>query len=1465
MADNIKIIGNIVNTQQISRYDSDDVNLLAPQNLSEYFGQQNDYIEYFVYDAGSNLLNFNYSYKDFKLPSNSYIDPISGSLPIIEIDPIKDLQNLGYSSGEFKVQYNLFNNKLSNPNAELFLKEISADRTELRVGSTILTNEQIENGAAALINEYTGSAYFVDYLLNFGNNNQVVAVNVALNKVDSGYEILFKLYQPLPDNIQEKATLWVVKEKTNPYVFDINLDKLILPTPGPQLRGPNFGIDIPNQNNVATSYQTYDSLVDSIQSISTKSYQQLLSLITSQSIDINVDYTDFNNFVFFSSIEKRVKNFYDKVKSIEDYNTQITVYTPQTGSNPTLINEINTAKSSIETTISQFDGYEYYLYFESSSYAWPKTNSSLPYILASTASVDAWYSALTSSAELYDNDNQNNLAYTIPSFIKDDGNNDSYITFINMVGHYFDNIWIYLQSITDINVANNNLEQGVSKDLVYFVLESLGTKLYNQYGDSDNVDFLVGNSGSANFDNNFTITGSYLNTIPRKDLLAESYKRIYHNLPLLLKTKGTSYGLQTLVSTFGITGSTLQVKEYGGDVKSGLLDEYNNEKVRIVSNTIYSGSVLSPFISLQEVPTSSNEFRTNDLHYVDVSFSPQEKIDTFISASIVTANPTWSIDDYIGDPRFQYSSSYLTLEQERNTYLSPLSASVVPFTGSQGNGLIGATDYNSFIRLIQFFDNSLFKMIQDYVPVRANLSTGITISSPILERNKWSYSNPSNTSNIDVNKGVIETLNIDTEYTDIYEHLTGSKVAYYDGNLTGSYINVHNYFASGNFNPYLNLTSSLTAGGIYLFNHTDFNVTLNNVSKSRQSLNRQDIEYVYGTTNSILSRAELQDSYETLKTHQLSRYEGVKIYSAKYNDYTVGDLSFGKSAVIDRQSYKVGWVKNIPSQSLNFYDKTSINLKYLVDKNNNLTELSLANNNLCEVQNTFKSGDTVILSISDVQQPSNQTTLDGIKTIFKGGFSYDPILYREANETLKFTRSTYIDFVEKNIGVKAYCNDNYSYYALDGYKDNTIFNNQPTLIAQNQGGGHDGLYTYKVNGVDTAKAMSYLEYTSTTWPYSSVINNTGGGVRSNDKKFVYSFNLLNFNDTTNGYNNEPKESTYSKLNNSDRFYYIVPRSGTYKLNGLIPFSFRINDKGTKSGARGNGAVGFKVVGIVERSKDNGTTWSYIAKTTLKLINRKNNVAVNNNESYITADSDTDSDVAEGLVNCVLDSSYILDENDIIRFQFYILTVTNIFGVGDGTGISTEFDFKINGTLDSSPFTKAFFEIYDENTKITEYNYTRTYGQVPSLFTTFNLYDNAIIFSSDAQELFTPTYTFNPTLPASNYYTPVVDPFGIQKYDLIRIGSFTSPNASYYEVREVGTYNTQTYVLLDRAISDVDIPLFKNAQSFAILRPKPNETSVIINYKKQLGEVAQTILIPQDANDIKTDVGNIFKTINTSIL
>ena len=1018
---NIQIVGEILNSSTISRYSDQDTNLIASQEIQDDFGASNDYIEYYIYDIGGNLLNSTYTYSDFKLPSDSSLTPLSnnstsnttnsipstdvgivsntntqsGSLyPIIEIDPVQDLQNNSYTSGEFTVRYNFFRNKISSPSADLFIKEISSDRTEIGVVSTILTNEEIEQGFNTLISEISGSIYFVDYLLNFGNNQQALTVNVALNKLDSGYEIYFKLYEPLPDNIVEKNTLWVVDEKVDPYTFDINLDTLILTPPGLQLRGPNFNVPVKLQEGtISTTYQTYDNLLNNLQSLQSSSYSKILNLLTTQSIDINVDYTNFSEFSFFGSSKQRLENFYTKVKEIEDYNNLINTYVPNVVTTSSLQLEISSSRNSINDIISKFDGFEYYLYFESSSYAWPKTNSVLPYTLRSTGSAIAlnWYNAYTSSAEFYDNNNVNLLKNTLPTFILDDCANDQYIVFINMMGQYFDNIWIFLKAITDVNLANNNLEQGVSKDLVYHVLKSYGIKLYNSQGGEDLDQFLIGaNSGSAIFDDNFSPTGSYLNNIPRKDLLSEIYKRIYHNLPYLVKNKGTVAGVEGLITTFGITGSILNTKEFGGGTKSSLLKGYNNEKVRIVDNTI-TGSVLSTFIPLQQSPTASNEFRDNDLNYLDVSFSPQTQIDTYISGAIASNNPTFILDDYIGDPRQQYDNVYPDLETQQKLYFETGVPGYSGFTGS-------FMDYNGFIRLIQFFDNALFKMITDFVPARTSLSTGVTINSPVLERNKVSYAEPLVNNQFVYDADYNDNTRISPQYGQLYDNLTGSKAAFFTGELSGSGIDIYNnYFEPANSNYYLHPTSSLTTNDLDIFNHSDFNVMLNNVTSSRLSLTRQGIEYIIGNTGSlsnrtILTPVQLQDSYQSLTSYNTSRYSGSKVTSATYNTYTIGDESFGKTAAIDHQVRKIALFSEIKSSSL-FSNYNNVAIKYLVDEFGGLTELNQRNKNWEEVQNTFKQSSTLAISQFDNQKFSNQKNTDGVKLIYNSGYSYSPVLY----------------------------------------------------------------------------------------------------------------------------------------------------------------------------------------------------------------------------------------------------------------------------------------------------------------------------------------------------------------------------------------------------------------------------------------------------------------------------------------
>jgi len=1108
MAENIKIVGSILSTTQVSRYTTDDLRLITSLNITKNFDPFKDYIEYHVYDVTDNPLDNNYNYRSYKLPSDLSLNPgvtpetnttnttatgaevgttsntntTSSTYPVIEIDPVQDLLNLGYTSGEFKVQYNIFKNKISSyPSAELFIKEISPDRTEIRVGSVVLTDNQIETGSLALINSYDSSSLFDPFLLNFGNNIQELVTNVVLNRADTGYEILFKLYNELDDSISDKSSLWVVEEISTPYVFDINLDALLSAPTGSILRGPNFSnlsrfglnsTDSPYLNNFSNDEEG------------------LFKLNASQSIDININYggntgteSGFPSFVTFGSALSRVNNFFTKVQQIENYNNLIALYPTYTsisgsisGSfSSSLQTEINTLSSSINNIISNFDGFENFLYFESGSLVssdrfgitpYPKANNSKPYQLQPTTSsvVSTWYSSSTSHAEDYDLTNVNYFKYSVPGYVVDDPANDNYVTFLNMMGQFFDNIWIYIQSIPSITLSNNNLEIGISKDVVYNMLQSLGISIFNSFGNQNIANYLIGaNTGSASYSgslNDFSATGSYINNIPKKDILAESYKRIYHNLPLLLQRKGTVAGLRTLLSTFGIlnqdyytisgstfytptgsavTSSILNVKEFGGSTKTGLLAGYNNDKVRIINNITASvngtsGSVLSPYTSVLQYTTASSNFRTADEHYVDISFSPQSQIDTYISKSISSNNPNWILDNFIGDPRQIYSGSYNDLIIQRNIYFGG-TGSYPGFTGS-------LMDYNGFIRLVQFFDNSMFKMLEDYVPARTSLSTGITINSPVLERNKWSYARPNNTSNEIVKDGEITGPIIEPIYDLYYNNLAGDKFDYYTGEISGSIVDIYNnYFVASNYNPYLYDTSSWNAANSIsqsinnnTFIHSDFNVLLNNVPDSISSKSRRILEvsgsngYVGLGSINILSTASLQDSYLSLDSYNLPRYDGVKVSSLNYNTYTSasatydGDKSFGKTAAIDHYVKKFGLFTQIVSSSFLPLRNTTA-LKYLVDESGSLTELNqspenTSDNHWIEIQNTFKLGKNAIVAQFDNQQYSDQKTTDGPKTIFDSGYSYHPMLYYSGSD-----QKLYFQYVGKGNSILMHLNN----------------------------------------------------------------------------------------------------------------------------------------------------------------------------------------------------------------------------------------------------------------------------------------------------------------------------------------------------------------------------------------------------------------------------------------------------------
>jgi hypothetical protein len=607
---------------------------------------------------------------------------------------------------------------------QLYISEISSDRTEIRLDSTSLTESDIVEQTNIFIQERENSAYFLDFYLNFGDNNLFISNNISLDNQDpTNPTVLIKLYEPLSDEFDINSTLWVVTVLEEPIAYKVTFEDIpIVFTDTTGISGPNFNLDLKDQVNNSSLELSYADLV--LTSL-TSSANQLNSLLEEKEIDINVDYTDFSNFIHFSSVQSRIENFYYKVGLIENYSSSIATLNNTINNNPSA--SIAIYESKINNIITNFDGYDYYLYYSSESLAYPKTNSSPPYNLYSTTSptvltwlgsaneTSIYYGGILLSASIYDNLNQNNLYFTIPEYLREDPANDPYQLFIEMVGQHYDNIWIYYKDVTQKYNADNRLENGISKDIVADAIRDFGIKLYqNNFSNEDLYTAFLGltpEGGLFPFPN---ITGSlptpsgyeYIDTkisasndyLPLDDVNKSLYKRIYHNLPYLLQTKGTLPGLRALITSYGIPDTILRIKEYGGKDKVNTNDwdywqnEFNYAYKQNGDNFISSSFVLNSSwgANSNNPETVMFRFKTNGLPtssipYSQSLFTTQTSLISpgYPSISLRYTGSAYATGSYNGsiiDPYYQYA--YLDFYPNANPALIPpwLTASVyLPF------------------------------------------------------------------------------------------------------------------------------------------------------------------------------------------------------------------------------------------------------------------------------------------------------------------------------------------------------------------------------------------------------------------------------------------------------------------------------------------------------------------------------------------------------------------------------------------------------------------------------------------------------------------------------------------------------------------------------------------------------------------------------------------------------------------
>ena len=608
MADNVRILPIDPESFKAQAYDEKDLNLISIEDLDTSFDEKTDYIEHYVFDESQNLISPN----DLPLQNYSIRDGH------VYVDPQQDLENLGFDEGNYFVNYYFYRNQAnSSYNKRFYISEINSDRTEIRLSSNILSAEEIIEGATKFIEYRDAQEYFVDFYLNLGFNNLAVANNIRLDDEDEeNPTVLIKLYNPLDTDVELKSTLWLIE--------DINLTKgyeVKFPVPVFEVQdfeyiaGPNLSLNIKQESGVDSEEITYDTL---IQSNLTSSQSELQSLLKEKGIKININYEDYSEFVKFSSAKTRLENFYYKVGLIEGYNNSIDDLEAIT-SDTTASAEFSASKASYtgkrDEIIKNFDGYEQFLYFDSGSkYSYPKSNDSKPYTLYATGSStvlnwlgsanpsSAYYGGQALSASNYDDQNQDWLYFSIPEYLREDPENRNYELFTDMVGQHFDNVWIYTKDIVNKFDADNRLDYGISKDLVADAIKDFGVKLYsNNFNTNDLYEAFLGITPNGV---NFPSTGSEVidtmisasdNVVPLDEMNKRLYKRIYHNIPYLLKTKGTIAGLRALITSYGIPDTILDINEFG-DQNTNTTENWEleqnifNYKLDVGNGTYFSSS-----------------------------------------------------------------------------------------------------------------------------------------------------------------------------------------------------------------------------------------------------------------------------------------------------------------------------------------------------------------------------------------------------------------------------------------------------------------------------------------------------------------------------------------------------------------------------------------------------------------------------------------------------------------------------------------------------------------------------------------------------------------------------------------------------------------------------------------------------------------------------------------------------------
>jgi hypothetical protein len=445
------------------------------------------------------IKNFIYTYNEVEFSSNEILDAISLIVAKVSQDAI--LQRTTLTDADLVETVNMF--------------------------VQVAYNYWLQPKITDLLNDYSQKFYgFYKNSLNFDNGNlvKILTHTSYLNVVDGRVNVQIKLDSPLPSQYSLKDTCWISNISLSPLYFKVNLYTAPV-SRKVYLNGVNFTVATPTVNPTNDKFKALDS--NTLFGAKSRLQQKINDLL--------IDYDDFNNFINFSSAELRTKIAKSKISKYNSYEVSKNQAKNQASStdnssiSASYSNQVKTITNEQVALLDSFDEYESYLFYY-------------------TSSIDQKIEDGVS----FDKSNYNSLFYQLPDYIKNEESNADYLKFTAMVGHFFDNILVFVKKFPKAYPISWDDGNSYPKNYIEELLNNFNWDVTNlKFNKSDINQLLFNNTQMTG-----SLSSSYF------DYAKSIFNRITNNLSYIYKTKGTSNSFNLIRSIFGISSDLINVVEY---------------------------------------------------------------------------------------------------------------------------------------------------------------------------------------------------------------------------------------------------------------------------------------------------------------------------------------------------------------------------------------------------------------------------------------------------------------------------------------------------------------------------------------------------------------------------------------------------------------------------------------------------------------------------------------------------------------------------------------------------------------------------------------------------------------------------------------------------------------------------------------------------------------------------------------